>query len=191
MQDIIVSNLSKSYGGQRVLRGLSLTLPAAQVTCLMAPSGWGKTTLLRILAGLEPFDEGAVTGLEDETVGMVFQEDRLIGGLSALENVRLVRPALTRALALEAFAGMGLEDYADKPARELSGGMARRTALLRALLSGAGVILMDEPFQGLDEDTRGLVIAETRRLLAGKTGILVTHDPADAAALNAPILRLA
>ena len=190
MSDIVVHSLSKAYDGKPVLQNVSLRFPGGRVSCLMAPSGTGKTTLLRILAGLTPADSGSVEGLEALQVGMVFQENRLLPQLSALDNVRLVCPHLSRSALTEAFAAMGLTDAMDKKARDLSGGMARRVALLRALLSDADVLLLDEPFGGLDKKTRKAVAQACKDLLRGRTCILVTHDPKEPALMDAKVLTL-
>ena len=95
MQDIIIRHLNKSYGGNPVLKDLSALIPAGKLTAVMAPSGTGKTTLLRILAGLEKPDSGEITGLSGLRVSMVFQEDRLIDSLDAAANIRITAPGLT------------------------------------------------------------------------------------------------
>ena len=191
MQDIVIENLSKAYDGRPVLQALSLTFPAGQTTAVMAPSGWGKTTLLRILMGLEAPDSGTVRGLAGLRISAVFQEDRLCVQLDAADNVRLVTPGLTRAQAQQALDAVGLQSCAGQPVRELSGGQRRRTAIARALLARWDVLFLDEPFRGLDADTRRLVLDDTRRRCVGRTVILVTHDETEAAAMAAcSVLRL-
>ena len=133
MQDIRIEGLSKRFGDKVVLRDVSLRFPAGRVSCLMAPSGAGKTTLLRILMGLETADEGRVTGLEGARIAPVFQEDRLLEGLDAAGNIRLVTPGLSDPDAAVALRDFSLEAVAGQPVSELSGGMRRRVALLRAL----------------------------------------------------------
>ena len=129
-------------------------------------------------------------GLENAKIAPVFQEDRLLEALDAAANLRLVNPALRSREAQDALAAFGLADIAGQPVALLSGGMRRRVALLRALLSDGDVLLMDEPFNGLDDATRALVIRETLRRIAGRTAILVTHDPEEAALAGAAILAL-
>ena len=135
MQDIVIRGLCKAFDGKQVLRDFSAALPAGQVTGLMAPSGAGKTTLLRILMGLETPDRGTITGLEGLRLSAVFQEDRLCENLDPVSNLRLVTPTLSRAAAEEALKAVGLTDCLHQPTRELSGGMRRRVAILRALLA--------------------------------------------------------
>lgn len=187
-------NLTKAYGEQVVLDRFSHVFPERRVTCVLGASGCGKTTLLRLIAGLEAPDGGEILGRPDprEGIAMVFQEDRLPPHLSAAACLRTVLPkaADRDARIAEALAALGIADEPDKPVREFSGGMRRRVALARALLFPASLALLDEPFKGLDADTRARALAFARPLLAGRTAILVTHDPQDAAALGAEILRM-
>lgn len=176
MLDIVIQNLCKAYGSKQVLRDFSCTLPAGKVTGLMAPSGAGKTTLLRILMGFETADSGSIQGLNGLRLSAVFQEDRLCENLTSISNLRLAAPALTVANATAALQGVGLADCLAQPVRELSGGMRRRVAILRALLADYDLLFLDEPFKGLDEETKAHVIADTRRRCAGRTVLLVTHD---------------
>lgn len=184
-------SLTKSFGGRAILSGLSHTFPENQTTCIAGPSGCGKTTLLNLLLGLLPPDGGEIRGMPQGRIAAVFQEDRLIAHLSALSNVKIVLGRRTsEAEILCALDAVGLGDAARQPVRELSGGMQRRVALVRALLSDSPLVVMDEPFKGLDAKTRATVIAFTRRMLAGRTALIVTHDPAEAAMLNAEIFYL-
>ena len=182
---IAVHKLCKAFDGKVVLRDFSCTAEDGCVTALMAPSGAGKTTLLRILMRLETADGGEITGLSGRRLSAVFQEDRLLDFMNPADNIRLTAPKLSRAAVLREMAAMGLTDCENQPARELSGGMRRRVAILRALLCDADVIVMDEPFKGLDETTKALVVAETKRLCAGKTVLLVTHEEKEAAMMGA------
>lgn len=185
MQDIVLENVSKAFDGRTVLSGFSATLPAGAVTAIMAPSGGGKTTLLRLLMGLERPDSGSIKGLENVRRSAVFQEDRLCDNLTPVANIRLVHPALTRQEVEQAMEEVGLRDCAGQPARELSGGMRRRVAILRALLAPYDVLFLDEPFKGLDVETKRRVMEDVRRRSAGKTVVLVTHDESEVAALGA------
>ena len=185
VDNIKVKHLYKSFGGKAVLRDFSADFPAGAVTAVMAPSGGGKTTLLRILMGLEPADGGGVEGLEGLRQSAVFQEDRLCENLSAPANLRLVNPALSPGEAEEALAGVGLAGCGGQRVAEFSGGMRRRVAILRALLAQWDVLFLDEPFKGLDAETKALVMADTRRRCAGRTVVLVTHDGTEAEALGA------
>ena len=181
--ELRVEDLRKSYGGTAVLQGVSFTAEIG-LTRVMGSSGIGKTTLLRILLGLERAD-GGTTNADRFRWAAVFQEDRLLDFMTPVDNIRLPEPKLERAVILREMAAMGLTGCENQPVRELSGGMRRRVAILRALLCGADVIFLDEPFKGLDEATKALVVAETKRLCAGKTVLLVTHEEKEAAMMGA------
>lgn len=185
MEGIVLDRVCKAYEEKPVLRDFSAVLPYGEVTAVMAPSGAGKTTLLRLLMGLEMPDSGRIEGISGRRMAAVFQEDRLCGYLSPEDNIRLVSPARTREEVRSALAAVGLADCAAQPCRELSGGMNRRVALLRALLADAELLFLDEPFKGLDERTRQDVMRETRSRCEGRTVVLVTHDPVEAEALGA------
>lgn len=190
MKDIVIKNLSKSFDGRAVLTDFSAVIPAGGTYGIMGESGCGKTTLLRILLGLERADGGSIEGLPGRT-SAVFQEDRLCDEFSAVTNVAIAAPRKTpRAAIEECLASLGLGEDLSRPVRELSGGMRRRVAIARALLAEGELILLDEPFKGLDEETRRTVMAVVRRMTAGKTVILVTHEEEEIAALGATLRRL-
>ena len=183
---IRVRGLTKSYGAQRVLAGLDLDLPEGLVTAVMGPNGVGKTTLARILLGLEEPDAGRVEGLDGLTRSAVFQEDRLCGQLTAAGNVVLVLERRTPVAAVHAeLAAVGLDAEARaKPVRELSGGQRRRVAIARALVAEADLLVLDEPFKGLDAAGRDVVLTHVRERCAHRTTLFITHDPAEAARLG-------
>ena len=188
MNEIRLNGICKSYGEKQVLRNFSAVLKPGTMTALMAPSGSGKTTLLRILMGLETPDAGTVEGLEGLRLSAVFQEDRLCEGLSCIDNIRLVNPGNSRETVLEALEAFGLGDCPDQKAGELSGGMRRRTAILRALLAPYDLLLLDEPFRGLDRELKQTVIAHTARMCRGRTVLLVTHDASELSPMGAQTL---
>jgi len=185
MQDIILDRISKSFDGKKVLQDFSATFPAGKVSCIMAPSGGGKTTLLRILMGFETPDSGQIKGLNGLKKSAVFQEDRLCAHLSPIANIRLITPLLARADVMKAMTTVGLQGCEDQPVHELSGGMRRRVAILRALLCDYDILLLDEPFKGLDMETKSRVMQDTARRSAGRTVLLVTHDATEAEAMYA------
>lgn len=185
MQDVVLDRVCKAYGDKAVLRSFCAVFPAGQLSCVMGPSGAGKTTLLRLLMGLEAPDSGTITGLEGARLSAVFQEDRLCGYLSPIGNLRLVAPALSDAAAVGLLRAFALRGCEQQPCRELSGGMLRRVALLRALTADYDALLLDEPFKGLDRETKALVMRETRSRCAGRTVILVTHEADEAEAMGA------
>lgn len=191
MEKIEIRNVCKRYGEKTVLKDFSLSLDVGQTHVIMGASGCGKTTLLRLIAGLETADQGEITGIDRHNLAMVFQEDRLIAHLTALKNVALAASGPdARARAREILVNMNLADSLDKPARTLSGGMARRVAIARALASDADTVIMDEPFKGLDEDTHRRVLEEVRKYTRAKTLIVVTHDAEEARALGGRVNRM-
>lgn len=190
--DLIIENLRKSYDGRVVLGGLSHAFPHGALTCVTGRSGCGKTTLLRLIAGLETPDGGSVVGVPEGGISMVFQEDRLPPQLSAADCLRCVlkKDPRREAAIAEALEALGLDGTSPQPVREFSGGMRRRVALARALLFPSPLVLLDEPFKGLDADTRRRAVAFTLPRLADRTTLLVTHDPEDVADFGGALLRL-
>ena len=184
--------LTKAYGDNLVLDNFTHAFPEGRVSCVLGRSGCGKTTLLRLIAGLETPDAGRVTGVPGDGLSMVFQEDRLPPQLSAAGCLRCVlrKSADREARIAEALGALGIDPASDQPVREFSGGMRRRVALARALVVPAKLVLLDEPFKGLDADTRAAAVTFTRRMLAGRTAVLVTHDEADVTAFDAVALRM-
>ena len=174
------AHLYKRFGDKVVLEDVSLIVPDGAVVCLMAPSGRGKTTLLRCIAGLEMLDSGTVTGVP-ERLGFVFQEDRLCPQLDAVENVRLVTGrAMSRPDIEEYLRELGLADCLDQRAAELSGGQRRRVSIARALAKNPKLLLCDEPTGALDYKTGKQVLGllqETCRK-TGRTVIVITHNTA-------------
>lgn len=171
-----LKHISKAYAGKTVLQDFSCVIEDGSFCAVMAPSGAGKTTLLRLILGLEKPDSGEILGVPTRKSAL-FQEDRLCPALSVLANVRLVLDKKSDPTPiLEAF---GLKDSLRKPASQLSGGMARRTALARALACPGDLLILDEPFNGLDEDNRILAADLIRQYRNGRTAILVTHRMED------------
>ena len=178
-------DICKSYGDNQVLDRVSLTFPAGEVTCIMGASGIGKTTLVGIIAGLVQADSGEVRGISGKKVSLVFQEDRLLEWETALSNVLFVtkhaRKHQERARDLLTRAGLG--DSLNKRASELSGGMKRRVCLCRALIAEYDILLLDEPFKGLDNKLKPVImdlVLDEFKSAEGKTLICITHDPSEA-----------
>ena len=184
-----VRNLRASYDRTAVWEQVSFSAPRGQITAITGHNGAGKTTLLRILMGLERPDGGTIDGLAGLRLSAVFQEDRLCDNLDPSANIRLINPTLGRRETEDALAAVGLAGCLRQPARELSGGMRRRVAILRALLAEYDLLFLDEPFKGLDRETKETVMADTRRRCAGRTVLLVTHDVAELDAMGA-VVRL-
>ena len=183
-------NLTKKFGDNSVLDNFTHDFADGKVTAVLGKSGCGKSTLLNVLMGLLEPDGGEAIRGDGERISAVFQEDRLCENLTASANIRLVTgKRYTRGEIAAELAAVGLGDCADKPVRELSGGMKRRTALIRALLAEYDVLFLDEPFKGLDADTKRTVLEYCRRKTAGKTVVFVTHDKDECAALSDEIIE--
>lgn len=171
--EIRVEGLCKSYCGKPVLRDFSAVFGPG-ITGIAAPSGGGKTTLLRLLLGLESPDAGTIQGA-DRRWAAVFQENRLVEEFSAAANLRLVLGELPpEAAGLLARLGLALED--PQPLRTWSGGMKRRLALARALLAPSDALALDEPFTGLDVENRVRCLALIREAGQEKPVLLATHQ---------------
>ncbi len=183
---ITMQNLSFAYGDTLICDNLCWTLPKKGIVCLWGPSGCGKTTLLRLLAGLEIPQSGTLTSPAE--TAMVFQEDRLLPWQTVRQNAAI---ACTDAARVESLlTAVGLSDYADSFPTEISGGQQRRVALVRALATKSTLLLLDEPFTGLDEETKALVMPLIRQAAADKPVVLVTHIAAEADVLEATVLSL-
>ncbi|MEP0964014.1 MAG: ABC transporter ATP-binding protein [Roseobacter sp.] len=186
--------------GERLFAPISLNLPAGRWTCLLGRSGVGKSTLVRLIAGLEC--RGDFTGeiatsdgqaLADR-VSFMAQSDLLLPWLSVLENIALGarlrgrQPDIARAKSL--LRNVGLAAYENEKPAALSGGMRQRAALARTLLEDRPVALLDEPFSALDAATRVEMQDLSAQMLAGKTVLMVTHDPSEAVRLGHQIIVL-
>jgi NitT/TauT family transport system ATP-binding protein len=182
-----VDRVSKSFGLHLVLDDLTLRLAAGSVTCLMGPSGTGKTTLLRLVTGLERPDLGRVVGVRPGEVSAVLQEDRLCEMLTPVENVALVHPdrRVSRRRIRQVLTEILPERCLDQPVRELSGGMRRRVSLACAVAYPGRLVVLDEPFTGLDPQTRRTVAGYVRRHRHDRTLLVATHAEEDVALLDA------
>jgi NitT/TauT family transport system ATP-binding protein len=192
-----VRGLSKSYGELRVLGGLDLEFPAGRVTVVLGPSGCGKTSLLNILAGLDSEYSGELLGFGPGKASYVFQEDRLMPWMSAMDNVAFVLKRFMdrdRALATaeDALAAVGLHGSRGSKPGAMSGGMRRRVALARAFAYPSEVLLLDEPFSSLDLRTRISVmdLFLDLRERDGRSAVVVTHDVREAIYLGSRIATL-
>lgn len=183
------SHVSFAFGAQEVLSDVSFTLPEGGTLAVTGPSGCGKTTLLRLAAGLLEPGSGQIRRPAGGAA-VVFQEPRLLPWLTAEENVNLVLSDRRETLpqAREWLAALGLGGDAEKYPRELSGGMQRRVAIARALAMRRPLLILDEPFSGLDDELKAKIV----RLIAaqGSAVLLATHDGGDLAAFGCASLRL-
>ena len=187
---LTIEHLTKQFGEKMLFRDLCLTVEGPAV--LWAPSGWGKTTLLRILMGLDTPTAGRVRGVGWAAV--VFQEDRLCPQLTALQNVTLVLPGSEKQYKEQIrmnFQQLGMDAAAlALPAARLSGGQKRRTALLRALWAPSDTLLLDEPFTGMDPDTLAAAAALLRTRCGTEPVLLATHDREAIRLLGWPVVEL-
>ena len=183
------------FEGTLLFDGLELALERGRWTCLLGPSGVGKSSLLRVIAGLERLASGSLSVPGGASVAYMAQQDLLMPWLSALGNVSLgarlrgEKPDRVRALTMPERVGLGGE--ADALPRTLSGGMRQRVALARTLMEDRSIVLMDEPFSALDAITRMRLQELAAGLLTGRTVLLVTHDPLEALRLGDRIYVMA
>ena len=188
-------NITKKYGSKTVLNNFSLELKKNSPTVIMGESGCGKTTLLRIAAGLEKADSGEFIS-NGEHVAVMFQEPRLLPWRNALENVLAVLPKDSRILAEKHLASTGLDLNTDcrKYPSELSGGMKQRVAFARFLAyaeaTNASLLILDEPFSALDDETAEKMASILRSFAENKTLLVVSHDESDATNLGANVIDL-
>ena len=182
---IDMRSVSFSYGDKMVISDFSFYVPSGGRVCIFGPSGAGKTTLLRLITGLEKPDSGSVE--IDGRVSVVFQEDRLLPFKTVLQNAALFA---AESDAVKMLLRLGLGGDTDKYPSELSGGMARRAALARALAVESGIYILDEPFDGLDEENIAAATALINERTAGKTLILVTHEREHAEKLGCELFEL-
>lgn len=189
---IVLNDIRKAYGERKVLEDISLTLSPGQPIALMGSSGIGKTTLLRIVLGVEKPDGGTVVREKDaREFSVVFQENRLLENVSVERNLQLVcKQKEQREEIPQLLRCLGLAECREQRVACLSGGMKRRVAIGRALLSDAPVLLLDEPFQGLDADTRQAVLLLVKRKAKGKSVLLITHEENEAIGLGCSVFRI-
>lgn len=180
-----VKNIVKAFGPEVIFSDFSIDLPGKGCVCFFGPSGSGKTTLFNLLAGILRPDSGSIEFSGGEKVSFVFQEDRLLPWSTAADNIeQVLDPKTARPQALEWLRRVGLEQAADKLPGALSGGMRQRVAIARALAYGGDILLLDEPFQGIDAQNRdavfSLISAEKEKHLV----VLVTHYAEEALRLS-------
>lgn len=176
---IEIKHLSVTLGEKRVFNDYSLTIPDQGTVLISGESGIGKTTLLRVLCGLLKPNGGTVEGLKGRRISFVFQEPRLLDRLTALENVALVSDPKT---ATGILTDLNMENELHVRAGSLSGGQKQRVSLARAYAFSRDVVLLDEPFTGLDEENKQKAI---RMIRTARLVIVVSHDPNDAKLLAA------
>ena len=188
---IEISALCKSYGENIIFDKFSISFPDKGVVTLLGPSGCGKTTLLNIIAGIGEGDSGKITGLSGKQISVVFQEDRLLPWADINKNLSLVAKKENMHEINELLKFVELENVGGKYPDELSGGMKRRIAILRALIFRGDIYLLDEPFKGFDLRLKKKIMDYIKELSAKSLVILVTHDENEAGYLSDKIYKLA
>lgn len=188
--EIQLINLCKSYEGNIVLDNINIDIQENKITVISGPSGCGKTTLLNIISGIEKADSGQVI-LKDNSISYIFQEDRLIPYLTVYENIAFVLKSVMGKNEIDKTINKYLEmvrltEFKDKLPSKLSGGMKRRVAIARAFAYKSKILLMDEPFKGLDDKLKTEIIDDFLELYKNdkRTVILVTHDKEEARLLG-------
>lgn len=177
---IALDRVSVRFSEKRVLDEFSLKLPECGVIAVSGPSGCGKTTMARVLCGLQKPDSGNVSGLQKGRVSVMFQEDRLLPWRSVLENLKLVTDETD---ALSWLKRMDLAEEAQAMPATLSGGMRRRVALARALAFDGDLLILDEPFKGLDAALKQKIYPLIREQAQKRPVLLISHEPEEIQAL--------
>lgn len=183
---IKINNLSKKYGDKKIFENLSAELNTDGVLIIRGKSGFGKTTLIRMIAGLEKPDSGEIIK-PGCNISFMFQEDRLIPFVSVLKNLTAVSDKKTAVKYLEM---LGLENELDSPPSSLSGGMQRRVSLARALCFDSKLVILDEPFKGLDEKLKADICTLIKKESKSRDFIIVSHDTKDSELLGGKVIDL-
>lgn len=174
--DIILKDITKTFDSEIVLKKFSWTIEENKFNFLMGESGIGKTTLINILMGIIKPDSGEIYGVEGRKISAVFQENRLLEDFDAITNIKLVTSKDTSDEEITILLReLGLDDSLNKKVSQFSGGMKRRLAIGRALITKADIVIMDEPFKGLDKELYLKTINYVKEKLKDKTVIIVTH----------------
>ena len=184
---IQIKNLTIKYDDTTVMNDFSYDFGIGTYA-VMGPSGIGKTSLINAILGLIPFD-GNINFATEPQFSVVFQEDRLCKGISVKKNLSMVCDCSEEELT-DALSQVNLSESLSTPVSELSGGMKRRVAILRALLAPHNILILDEPFKGLDSDNKAIVMEYIKKKTSDKTVLLITHDLSEAEFFNCEIVNL-
>lgn len=185
-----IVDVCKSYGGEAVLDKINLHIDMGERVVLTGVSGRGKTTLLRIMMGLIKPDSGEVTDAPGK-ISAVFQEDRLPGDFTPYACIKMTSPKGTSCETfMQHLCELMLGEQAGKPVSQLSGGQRRRVSIIQAMLSVSDAVYLDEPFTGLDAETKKLVCGYINKNAGDRTLVIVSHDESDASAFGARVIKL-
>lgn len=205
---VVLSHISHHYGAKTILDDISFSINRGEIICLLGSSGSGKSTLLRLIAGVETLNSGSITinnqvivddvtfiAPEKRQIGMVFQDYALFPHLTVVQNIMFGKTAtgkVSQQVAMQQLEYMGLSEYADSYPNMLSGGQQQRVALARTLATNPNILLLDEPFSGLDSQLREELRIETKKLIKanGISAIFVTHDAEEALYLADKIILI-
>ncbi len=175
---IKLNRISFSYGDEKIIQDLDISLDKGRIYCIMGASGIGKTTLLKLISGLEKCIKGSVSGTENMKKSYIFQENRLLTQMSVYENIRFVTDNEEKINS--ALKKTGLYEDKDKKITALSGGMERRVAIARAAAFDGDVFFIDEPLYGLDVKTSENILSLIKETVRDKTAFIITHSPEEA-----------
>lgn len=188
MADIILEHVSKKYNNEYVIRDFTYTFVQGNIYFVMGASGVGKTTLLRIIMGLTAQDSGNVQ--MNSQLSAVFQENRIVEELSPLTNVKMVLKGVKEELICRELKKVLPKSCFNRKCSELSGGMKRRVAIVRAMMAQSEAVIMDEPFTGLDAASKEMVMDYILEQRKARTLIIVSHDQSDAVFMKGEICLL-
>jgi len=188
---IKMNHLKKTYNGKAIFEDVNFEFQDHRIYCLMGASGSGKTTVLHILLELVREDGGSIMRPPQLRFSAVFQEDRLCEDFSAVENIRMVTgKAMSEREIIDKLTDILPHEAIDQPVQDLSGGMKRRVAICRAIVAKSDAVIMDEPFTGLDEDTKQKVAAFILENLKGRLLILSTHHMSEVKMIKGDVVHM-
>ncbi len=180
---IKINRLKKNYENKKIFNNFTMNIEPCEITCILGPSGVGKTTLFNVISGLTDYEEGEITGIDKKNISYLFQEPRLMPWLTVYENIDIILKNIfgekKRRKVINSYLDLvDLKDYADNRPEELSGGMKQRLAIARTFAYPSTLLLMDEPFKGLDIKIKNNLINAFLTLWErdSRTVLFITHD---------------
>lgn len=182
-------NIYKSYGKKYIFKDFSCDIEEGKINYIVGKSGIGKTSLLRIIMGLEPC-LGDLADFSGKTFSVCFQDNILFDYLTVYENIKMVYPGIYKESLIEDLRVMELETVIDKPVRQLSGGMKRRIAILRALIFPADIYIFDEAFREIDKKSYENMLKYFKMKMRGKTVIMTSHNEKEVELLADNIVKI-